>query len=41
MTKDIENIIDGQEVSTSDSLDKEIEACLKAIEQKLRNREQA
>ena len=45
--EDIEKIINGQESaasdrqSTSDSLDKEIEASLKAIDQKLRNRTQA
>ena len=39
--EDIEKIINGQETATSDSLDKEIEAGLKAIEQKLRSREQA
>jgi hypothetical protein len=38
---DIEKIINGQETTVSDSLDKEIEASLKAIEQKLRNRTQA
>ena len=38
--EDVEKIINGQESSTSDSLDKEIEASLKAIEQKLRNRAQ-
>jgi hypothetical protein len=39
--EDIEKIIDSQASTTSDSLDKEIEASLKAIEQKLRNRTQA
>ena len=39
--EDIEKIINGQEIGESDALDKEIEASLKAIEQKLRNRTQA
>jgi len=40
-TEDIEKIINGQETAVSESLDKEIEASLKAIDQKLRNRAQA
>ena len=39
--EDIENILNGQESAASDSLDKEIEASLKAIDQKLRNKAQA
>ena len=39
--EDIEKIINGQEATAADSLDKEIEASLKAIDQKLRNRTQA
>jgi len=39
--EDIEKIINGQESTASDSLDKDIEASLKAIEQKLRNKAQA
>ena len=39
--EDIEKIISGQETAASDSLDKEIEAGLKAIDQKLRNKAQA
>ena len=38
--EDIEKIITGQEIAALDTIDKEIDACLKAIDQKLQNQTQ-